>query len=264
MDSFLGVPIRVRGEVHGTLYLAESARGGFSADDEQLVTALAATAGMTIDNARLIEAARARQGWLRATEAVTRRLLTAGTDLARPLRMIARTGREFATSDLVTVALPDGDELRVEVADGDAAEGSEGVRVALHGSLAGCVLATGEPLRVATPHELVGLDARTVADLEVGPVVVELAEARAEQERAAVSDDRDRIADDLHHSVIRRLFASELALQGVAVAVAVALGPGPLGERVPRPSVSWTKRSSRSAPPSSSSSDRPRPARPAR
>ncbi|MBW0133797.1 GAF domain-containing protein [Pseudonocardia abyssalis] len=271
MDTFLGVPIRVRGEVFGNLYLAESTRGGFSADDEQLATALAATAGMAIDNARLFEAARARQEWLRATAAVTQRLLSPDVDALQPLQLIARNSREVAGADLATVALPDGDRLRVEIADGDGAETLRGTLVAAEGSLAGRVLDTGEPLRVAGPQELPGLDALTVHDLDVGPVVVvplrgsrrthgvltlarmsgrvefsaedsdmaagfasqasvavELAEARAEQQRAAVFDDRDRIAADLHDHVIQRLFASGLSLQSIAA----ALGPGRHNERI--------------------------------
>ena len=58
MDSFLGVPIRIRDEVFGNLYLAESTRGEFTAEDEELTTALAATAAVAIENARLYETAR--------------------------------------------------------------------------------------------------------------------------------------------------------------------------------------------------------------
>lgn len=271
MGAFLGVPIRVRGKVYGNLYLAESTRGGFSADDEQLATALAATAGMAIDNAALFEAAAARQDWLRASAAVTRRLLSADTDALQPLQLIARSSRDLADADLVTVALPDGDGLRVDVAVGPAAEALEGVRVAVEGSLAGRVFITEEPLRVDSPRELPGLDAMTVHHLDVGPVVVvplrgshrvhgvltmarlagrvgfgaedldmaagfanqaavavELAEARTEEQRAALLDDRDRIAADLHDHVIQKLFASGLALQGVAV----SLGPGQHTDRI--------------------------------
>ena len=57
MDSFLGVPIRIRDEVFGNLYLAESTRGEFSAEDEELALALAATAAVAVENARLYESA---------------------------------------------------------------------------------------------------------------------------------------------------------------------------------------------------------------
>jgi signal transduction histidine kinase len=53
MTSFLGVPVRVRDEVYGNLYLTNQKSGAFTDEDEQLVTALAATAGVAIENARL-------------------------------------------------------------------------------------------------------------------------------------------------------------------------------------------------------------------
>lgn len=53
MMSFLGVPVRVRDAVYGNLYLTNQKSGSFSDEDEQLVTALAATAGIAIENARL-------------------------------------------------------------------------------------------------------------------------------------------------------------------------------------------------------------------
>jgi GAF domain-containing protein len=60
MSSFLGVPIRIRDEVFGNLYLAESTKGEFSAEDEELTLALAATAAVAIENARLYESATSR------------------------------------------------------------------------------------------------------------------------------------------------------------------------------------------------------------
>jgi len=53
MDGFLGVPIRVRDQVYGNLYLTNRLDGPFTQEDEDLITALAATAGIAIDNARL-------------------------------------------------------------------------------------------------------------------------------------------------------------------------------------------------------------------
>ena len=56
MSTFLGVPVHVRGTVFGNLYLTEKAGGAdFTADDEEVVTALAVAAGVAIDNARLFE-----------------------------------------------------------------------------------------------------------------------------------------------------------------------------------------------------------------
>ena len=288
MDSFLGVPIRVHDQVFGNLYLAESTHGHFSAEDEQLAGALAATAGVAIDNARLYEVARARQEWLQASAAIARHLLNTDTDtdtdsgtadstVVSPLQMIAELCRETAGADLVTVVMPtsDGQQLRVRIAVGNTAlDGVErlvGLSVPLAGSLSGRVFTTGEPLRVAYPNEQPGLASLASGEFDVGPVLavplqgsqrmhgvltasrlrgalafspevldmaagfanqasvaIELAEARADQQRAAMVDERDRIAADLHDHVIQRLFATGLSLHSVLG----RLGPGTLAERV--------------------------------
>jgi signal transduction histidine kinase len=57
MNSFLGVPIRIRDEIFGSLYLTEKHGGeDFTEEDEQLVSALASAAGVAIDRARGQEA----------------------------------------------------------------------------------------------------------------------------------------------------------------------------------------------------------------
>jgi GAF domain-containing protein len=77
MRSFLGVPVRIRDEVYGNLYLTEKQDGAqFDEEDEAVVAALAAAAGVAIENARLYEEARGRERWLRASAEVTRRLLS--------------------------------------------------------------------------------------------------------------------------------------------------------------------------------------------
>ena len=54
MTSFLGVPIKVRGEVYGNLYLTDKVGWSeFTRDDESLVEALALAAGIAVENARL-------------------------------------------------------------------------------------------------------------------------------------------------------------------------------------------------------------------
>ena len=77
MESFLGVPIRSRNEVFGNLYLSDHVSGAFSAEDEELVLALAATAGGAVENARLYEESRRRQQWLQASAEITAALLSA-------------------------------------------------------------------------------------------------------------------------------------------------------------------------------------------
>ena len=78
MRTFLGVPVRIRDKVFGNLYLTEKAGGQrFSEDDEVLVQALAAAAGIAIDNSRLYEASKTRQSWIEATRDIGTELLSA-------------------------------------------------------------------------------------------------------------------------------------------------------------------------------------------
>ena len=164
MGSFLGVPIRIRDEVFGNLYLTESTRGEFSAEDEELTTALAATAAAVIDNSHLYGAARLRGEWLQATAAITRGILAAAPDDAvAPLRLIAERSREVADADVVTIALPDGGQggdLRVSVAVGDQRRQHHGP----HRPAECIALRAGDHDREAAPADVTGrvaLDCRT-------------------------------------------------------------------------------------------------------
>ena len=77
MHGFLGVPVRVRDEVFGNLYLTGKRGGGeFTEDDEAVLVALGAAAGVAVENARLYEAARRQQRWIQASAEVTTRLLS--------------------------------------------------------------------------------------------------------------------------------------------------------------------------------------------
>jgi signal transduction histidine kinase len=120
MHSFLGVPVRTRDQNFGNLYLAEKRDADeFSDDDEEIVIALAAAAGVAIDNARLFAVARRRERWLAATAEITSVLL--GTvRRTEALRLIARRAREVSGAGLVLVLLYDQQNSRytVEVADG--------------------------------------------------------------------------------------------------------------------------------------------------
>ena len=107
MLSFLGVPIRTPSAVFGNLYLTDRTDGEpFSEEDEELVLALAATAGIAIENARLYEEARVRQEWLRASGEISRTLLADAFDDLEVLRRIASSVRRLATADVVSVVLP--------------------------------------------------------------------------------------------------------------------------------------------------------------
>jgi len=70
MRGFLGVPILLRGQAFGNLYLAQKDSGPFTAEDEGLVGTLASQAAVAIENARLYEAATAWSEQLEALKEV--------------------------------------------------------------------------------------------------------------------------------------------------------------------------------------------------
>ncbi|WP_435865067.1 GAF domain-containing protein [Streptomyces spectabilis] len=152
MRTFLGVPIRVRDEVFGNLYLTEKRGGaGFDADDEAVLTTLANAAGVAIDNARLYHESRRRERWLEALSEITRSLF-AGTAAREVLRLIVRRASEVADADLAAVLLPapaGGDLLTVEVAHGPGAADMEGVTLPARESLAGLAARNGEAVATA-------------------------------------------------------------------------------------------------------------------
>src|SRR5664279_5262597 len=224
MQTFLGVPIRVRDEVFGHLYLTEKRGGGaFTAEDAGIVLALAAAAGV--------------------------------------LCLIAQRARELARADVAVLALTsaDGRSLVFEVVDGKHSDRLRGTVVSTSDSLAGEVYTTGKagvvedvtadprvrgPLGEAAdlgPAMYVPLSSRerTIGVLAVtnraggrffrardvrlleafagqAALALELAEAQRDSDRLAVFQDRDRIARDLHDLVIQRLFATGMLLEGAS------------------------------------------------
>jgi signal transduction histidine kinase len=147
MRSFLGVPVRIRDEVYGNLYLTEKQGGDFDEEDEALVQALAAAAGVAIENARLYAEARRQQQWLRATAEVTQRLLS-GEQPSDILQQVTEQALGISGADLVVLALPAGDQkqLVIEHACGDGAAGALGLVLPAEGSASGIVMASGKSL----------------------------------------------------------------------------------------------------------------------
>jgi signal transduction histidine kinase len=88
MKTFLGVPVLVRGEVFGNLYMTEKRHGRFTAEDEAVLTALAGAAGIAIHNARLYEESEIRRRWLAAVADV-RAVLLETPSAADALTLIA-------------------------------------------------------------------------------------------------------------------------------------------------------------------------------
>ncbi len=256
MDTFIGVPIRIRGETFGNLYLAQKRDGRlFTAEDEELAVALAAGAAVAIDNARLFAEAQRRQRWLQASTELTRQLLTGQ---AEPLSLIAGRARDVAAADFALIILQrtPSSRLVVEVAVGEYMELLAEVVVPAE-SIVGRAVKEREPLLLTEAAG--GTALFTPGGLDVGPVLIvplagieeavgalvlgrrphgrglreadldmavgfaghitlalELAQARATREQLVVLEERDRIAQDLHRHVIQRLFATALGMQGLA------------------------------------------------
>ncbi|MYR98496.1 GAF domain-containing protein [Streptomyces sp. SID8374] len=147
MRTFLGVPIRVRDEVFGNLYLTDKRDGlDFDAEDESVITTLAVAAGVAIDNARLYESSQRQHRWLRAGAEVTNQLLS-GDARQDVLELIARRAGEITGACLAEVSapVPGTDDLVVELSvtlsgtDG----GLQGLTLPADGTLAGAASAAG-------------------------------------------------------------------------------------------------------------------------
>ncbi|WP_380277782.1 GAF domain-containing protein [Kitasatospora purpeofusca] len=256
MKTFLGEPIRIRDEVFGNLYLTEKRSGGaFTPEDEQVVHALAAAAGVAIENSRLYEEGRRRERWIAGAAAVTTALLS--TDEAEvALTVAAEQVRELADAALGMILLPTVDgQMRVAHASGEAAEFLQGelmpsdsvagklfkgesvhlddmstdptvvIRLArsFGPSLAVPMVAAGRVLGGLCVWRSRGAVPFSEAEKQLAEtfasqaaLALRLAEGQRDQQRLAVFQDRDRIARDLHDLVIQRLFATGMMLESAA------------------------------------------------
>ena len=245
MDTFLGVPVRIRGTVFGNLYLTEKRdRLEFTEQDEQLVEALARAAGFVIENARAYRLSEVRRQWLEASAQLTealqppielRQAHQAITDLARS------TSGVRATALLAITDADEGTALAVSCDPGDAERMhdllvrvhrdfdwsvSEPEDLLLQGDLnavviplrahlarAGALVAFFDPV-----HAAPGIDERELlaSFADQASLALDRAQAVVDREELAVISDRERIARDLHDVVIQRLFATGLQVQGVA------------------------------------------------
>jgi signal transduction histidine kinase len=125
MHSFLGAPVRVRDEVFGNLYLTEKLGAAeFTAEDEVVLQALAAAAGVAVENARLFEQVRMRQRWLEASSEIRAELL-AGASTEDALLLVAQRALELSTADCVLMMLSDEDGQDVLTARTGAGERSD-------------------------------------------------------------------------------------------------------------------------------------------
>lgn len=183
MDSFLGVPIHVEGTVFGNLYLTEHREGPFDDIDEAIIAALAAMAGTAIANSRLYEQSQDDRRWLAASERITQRLLSGEIEH---------------------------DDLEAIVTAVHELTGDDGTRVTEtpDGELVISPPTSGHP-QTEAQRETIARFGRSVS------IARELARSRIDEQWIALTDERDRIARDLHDHVIQSLFAVGLSLQSV-------------------------------------------------
>jgi signal transduction histidine kinase len=131
MRSFLGVPVRVGDSVFGNLYLTEKVTGDpFTPADAEVAQALAAVAGMAIENARMAERAEMRNRWGQAATEMATALLS-GADVDQVLRAVSTQVSVLCDADMAGVLAPSVDDdtmMTIVAAVGPAAADVEGVR----------------------------------------------------------------------------------------------------------------------------------------
>ena len=254
VSSLLAVPIRVRGAAFGYFYLVESSRGEFSDEDEQLITSLARTAAVAIENAKLYEDSERRRRWQSVTTDATQSLFAGDHD--RPMGVVLQGAMVGAEADLASFADVDEDDVVAELVEGELAEVLAGRHVPIARSILRPVLEQGTPLLVENYGRREDIDEITDppitsmiavplmrGQLVVGAIVLarlqgrrpfdhtdveqleayvghagvalELNQSRADQAALAVLREHQRIAADLHDHVIQELFATGMAMQGM-------------------------------------------------
>ncbi len=245
MESFLGMPVRIRGTVFGNLYLTEKAGGeDFTEQDELLVGALATTAGFVIENARAFARSERRREWLEASAQLSD-ALQPPILLEEALSRIALAMRTVSGAAIVAV-LQRGDHGGHEISAvaGDGAGTGDDVAAVVAALWAQIEQADTQTDLLVVPLEddrsavLVPLRAhlassgvllvvraeRGVLEIEETELLGSFADqaslfldrtqAMSERQELVLVSERDRIARDLHDLVIQRLFATGLQLQG--------------------------------------------------
>jgi GAF domain-containing protein len=254
IGSLLGAPIRVHGRILGELYLADEGPEPFCVEDEELLVALAATAGTAIENARLYDDAQRNRDWLRASGEIARDLLRDADDDV--LSQLLERAFRVADADYAGLILPtDSDQLRVTAALGIGAEDVGGVVFDPASSALGKAILAAESGRTHdvtlwarvdfdNPHgfgpamlvpvvaqggsggmlmvRLAGRPSFTQRDVELAAgfaaqvaLAMQFNEARAEAEQMRALECNDRLARDLHDNVMQRLFATGVGLQAL-------------------------------------------------
>ncbi len=267
MGSFLGTAVRVRNRVYGYLYLSEKA-GGFTDEDDEVVITLAAAAAVAIQNAQMYAESERREHWLRAGQQITTMLLSgadqeevlaqiaassrdvAGADTAAlvlpgmgdswVMEIVDGTGSD----ELIGTVMPPDGRARTVLRDGnglvvDSLSRARAMRVdALRQfgpALYAPMHAHGRGVGVLVLLRKVGSPPFAPSDLATAEtyanqaaLALVLAEARHAQDVAALLDERERIARDLHDLAIQQLFATGMQLETVRRRAARGVDPSEL------------------------------------
>jgi signal transduction histidine kinase len=177
-SAHLRIPVRLGEAVLGDLYLTDKRDGGFTLPDIEVAKALAAVAGLAIENARLAASAGKAQRWAQAATELATALLS-GADPDEVLRSVCTRVAALTGADRAGVLAPslgDGDSLTVVAAVGPGADDLEGVRLPVAGTHVGEGFRTGAPRRFddisRTP--LPGGQARASTEIleEFGPALL--------------------------------------------------------------------------------------------
>ncbi len=165
MTTFLGVPILIRGEAWGNLYLADKHDGEFDEADEEAAVVLAQWAAIAIENARLYQRSEQRRAELekalRGLEAARDITIAIGQEprLEQVLELIVKRGRALVDARSVVILLREGEELAVAAHAGHAAN-ADGVRLPIEESTTGQVMQRRRAERIGDVASRVGLAPR--------------------------------------------------------------------------------------------------------
>ena len=267
MGSFLGTAVRVQDRVYGYLYLSEK-REGFDETDDAIVLTLAAAAAVAIQNAQLYADAERREHWLQAGQRITTMLLSGAeeedvlAEIASSSRDVANAdtaalvlpgvGDDWVmeivegvgAEDLIGTVMPPDGRARTALRDGngllvDSLSGARSMRVAalrrFGPAMYAPMVSDGEGVGVLVLLRLAGSPPFRTGDLATAEsyaaqaaVALALAEARHAQDVAALLDERERIARDLHDLAIQQLFATGMQLETVRRRAARGVDPAEL------------------------------------
>lgn len=219
MRSFLGVPIMIRGQAWGNLYLTEKQGGReFTEEDEDAAVVLAQWAATAIENARLYESSERRRDEaeqavqsLRAARDIGE-AIGSEIDLDRVLELIVKRGRALVSARSVLIMLREGNELVVAASAGHAVD-TRGLRMPIDGSTSGQVLLHGRPERIGdvASHLRIAREQLGVPDARTALLVPMLHRGTGVGVLAAFDHGADRAAFTQQDEQLLRAFASSAA-----------------------------------------------------